>query len=184
MRDTALSPVRLSVRRIIQYNTHRLPPVSRLLVLTRAAALAMDEAKVRELLSHTARVCPQSRSASCPYLPLTCAPAPNIRVDVGDPPAVHRRLLTHRLAFCAQVNSGRREPSKTVGGRAVRPGASPEPHGPGMASAAFSASKAGRLSGTAHDVRALQVQRKRPLQHAFVPAGLAVAALDHVLVCC
>ena len=68
----------------------------------------MDEAKVRELLSHTARVCPQSRSASCPCLPLTCAPAPNIRVDVGDPLAVHRRLLTHRLAFCEQVKSGGR----------------------------------------------------------------------------
>ena len=39
-----------------------------------------------------------------------CAPAPNIHVDVGDPLAGHRRLLTHRLAFCAQIESGGRRP--------------------------------------------------------------------------
>ena len=84
--------------------------MSRLLALTRAAALAMDEAKVCVPISCSPRFWPHTRSASCPCLPLTCAPAPNIRGDVGEHSAVHRRLLTHRLAFCTQVEPELREP--------------------------------------------------------------------------
>ena len=98
---------RFAARSRAAIEEHLLPPASKLLALACAAALAMNRAQVREHLSRTARICPQSRSASWACLPLTCAPAPDIHVNVGDPSAVHRRLLTRRLAFCVQVNSGR-----------------------------------------------------------------------------
>ena len=81
-----------------------------LLALAHAAVLAMTRAKVRESSACTPRFSPQPRSPSCLRLTLKCEPAPCTCIDVGEHSAVHRRLLTHRLAFCAQVESGGRRP--------------------------------------------------------------------------